>query len=334
MSTSPTTVHSPVTLAYPVASPRLVVPQRQHQQQLCLRNPGSGMPMNSPSQCLKSATLQSPTGFAQVTATPPTFTPSAVVFRNYRVNGGEWSYQTTNSPVMIPKKKETFQQPDCQYTNGGGGGGGGGVCISSNNSSLLSKTSDLIDTSDPKDAGLFGLSELKKRDKCTGDGENSPEFSDVIPQVDSPSSYQQQQQHQQVVQESGGQTTASQYVIHLPNCASPLTFANHHPMDVGNKREVCQIPGSITNFVTPTHVSRPTTAVKPAFRSLSIDSNLDNLSSSDFHATGIISPADTTRRGRWLYQRTQPPPLAHPNKRLNFIAKKNTLSPEIRGSFV
>ena len=145
VSTSPSTVHSPVTFAYPVISPRLAQQRQHHHQQLCLRSQGSGVPLNSPNQCLKSATLKSPTRFAHITPAP-VFTPSAVVFRNYRVNGGESSYQTTSSPMT--QKKNTFQQPDCQYNSGGNGG----VCISSNNSSLLSKTSDLIDTSDPKDS--------------------------------------------------------------------------------------------------------------------------------------------------------------------------------------
>ena len=167
---------------------------------------------------------------------------------------------------------------------------------------------------------------------CARTKDDSSDFSDTMPQNESPSNYQL------LVHEDGTPTAASQYVIHLPNSTSPLTFENHHPIDVNSKRDVCPFPSmagrSIANFVTPTHVNRAAPAIKPVFRSLSIDSNLDNLSTTDFHSTVVFPPGDSTRRGRSLYQRTQPPPLAVPSKRLNFITNKNTLSPEMRGSFV
>lgn len=264
--------------------------------------------------------------FAQVTAAPA-FTPSAVVFRNYRVAGGESNYQTAGSPMQ--PQKNAFQQPDCHRT---GSGGGGGACISSNNSSLLSKTSDLNDTSDPKDGGEVIRMNDTSKVKCCRERENSSEFSDAIPQDVSPSSYQR------LVHESGAPTAASQYVIHLPKSCSPLTFENCHPMDLQhNTREIyplSPINGGVANFVTPTHVGRPATAVRPVFRSRSIDSELDNLSSSDYHHPVMVSPGDTTRRGRFVHQRVALPSLVAPEKRLNFITTTKTLSPEIRGSFV
>lgn len=131
-----------------MVSPRLMHPRQQQQQpQLYLRSPTVNVNTSIPNQqtALRSGSLKRPSRFAQVTQSPA-FTPSAVVFRNYRVTGGggDSNYQTALSPVM--PKKNTFQRPDCQYT------GGGIPCMSSNNSSLLSKTSDLIDTSDPKDS--------------------------------------------------------------------------------------------------------------------------------------------------------------------------------------
>lgn len=129
--------------------------QQNQQQQLYLRNPGMNVGSNVPNQvALKSASLKSPSRSAQITQTSA-FTPSAVVFRNYRVTGGDSNYQTTASP-SIPKKN-AFQRLDCQYT--GSGIGGTVAFMSSNNGSLLSKTSDLIDTSDPKDSELFGILE-------------------------------------------------------------------------------------------------------------------------------------------------------------------------------
>lgn len=166
--------------------------------------------------------------------------------------------------------------------------------------------------------------------KCGRRRENSSEFSDAMPQDVSPSSYQR------LLHEGGAPTDVSQYVIHLPNSCSPLTFENHHPMEVHNKREICPpspISGGVANFVTPTHLGRPATTSRPVFRSRSIDSNLDNLSSSVYHPV-MFSPGDTTRGGRSLHQRVAPPPLTAPEKRLNFITNTKTLSPEIRGSFV
>uniref|UniRef100_A0A0R3W010 Erbb2 interacting protein n=1 Tax=Taenia asiatica TaxID=60517 RepID=A0A0R3W010_TAEAS len=296
--------------------------QQQQNQQLYLRSPDASIPMASTAQCLKSTSLRSPTRFAQITAAPG-FTPSAVVFRNYRVTGAESNYQTAGS--SMPSQKHTFQQPDCQYTSSGGGVGGGGACMSSNNSSLLSKTSDLIDTS----GEMIRMSDTSNG-KCGRQGENSSEFSDAIPQDVSPSSYQR------LLHEGGAPTAVSQYVIHLPNSCSPLTFENHHPMEVHKKRGICPLSptsGGVANFVTPTHLGRPATTGRPFFRSRSIDSNLDNLSSSLYHPV-MFSPGDTTREDRSLHQGVAPPPLAAPEKRLNFITNTKTLSPEIRGSFV
>ncbi|KAM3174134.1 hypothetical protein ACTXT7_011158 [Hymenolepis weldensis] len=325
VNTTPSSVHSPVAIAYPgMVSPRLMhLRQQQQQPQLYLRSPTVNVNTSIPNQqtALKSGSLKRASRFAQVIQSPA-FTPSAVVFRNYRVTGGggDSHYQTAISPV-IPKKN-TFQRLDCQYT------GGGIPCMSYNNSPLLSKTSDLIDTSDPKDnVGLIRMDTNKEKSGREMDNSIS-EFSDQLAQDDSPSSYQHL-----VNDNTGTGTVSSQYVVHMPESNSPLTFENRH-----SKREIYPLtsPSNGTGqFMTPGHHGRlAPTIFKPAFRSFSIDSNLDNISSADYPPVTFSQNSQIVSRGRSLHQRMVPPSLADPEKRLNFITNSKTLSPEIRGSFV
>lgn len=158
--------------------------------------------------------------------------------------------------------------------------------------------------------------------------ENSfSEFSDNLHHEegdqDSPSSYQ----HLMNDNTGPGKLSSSQYLMHMRESNSPITFENRHPL---------RSPGNPNGqFMTPGHQGRQQqTAFKQTFRSLSIDSNLDNLSSSDYPPNSLSPGSQTTRRGRTLQQRLLPPPLAAPEKRLNFITNSKTLSPEIRGSFV
>lgn len=154
------------------------------------------------------------------------------------------------------------------------------------------------------------------------------EFSDHLAQDDSPSSYQHL-----VNDNTGTGTVSSQYVVHMPESNSPLAFENRH-----SKREIYPLtsPANGTGqFMTPSHHGRlAPTMFKPAFRSFSIDSNLDNISSTDYPPVTFSQNSQITSRGRSLHRRMVPPPLAAPEKRLNFIINSKTLSPEIRGSFV
>nr|CDS32740.2 protocadherin 11 [Hymenolepis microstoma] len=318
-------VHSPAAFAYPgMISPRLLHSrQQQQQQQLYLRSPTVNVntSMSNQQTTLKSGNLKSPSRFAQVTQSPA-FTPSTVVFRNYRVTGGDGdsNYQTAISPVM--PKKSAVQRLDYQYT------GSGVPCMSSNNSSLLSKTSDLIDTSDPKDnVGLIRM-DTNKRKSGRERNNSISEFSAPLAQDDLTSNYQH------LVNDNAGiGTVSSQYIIHMPESNSPLTFENRH-----SKGEMYPLtsPANVTGqFMTPGHHGRlAPTIFKPPFRSFSIDSSLDNISSTDYPPVTFSPNSQTTRRGRSLQQRMVPPPLAAPEKRLNFITNSKTLSPEIRGSFV
>ncbi|VDO00559.1 unnamed protein product [Rodentolepis nana] len=319
------TMHSPVAFAYPgMVSPRILhsrQQQQQQQQQLYLRSPAVNVNTSISNQqtTLKSGNLKSPSRFAQVTQSPA-FAPSTVVFRNYRVTGGDGdsNYQTAMSPVM--PKKNAIQRLDYQYT------GSGAPCMSSNNSSLLSKTSDLIDTSDPKDS--VGLIRMDTNKRKSGRERNNSisEFSAPLTQDDPASNYQH------LVNDSAGiATVSSQYIIHMPESNTPLTFENRH-----SKREMFPLnsPATVTGqFMTPGHHERlAPTIFRPPFRSFSIDSSLDNISSTDYPPVTFSPNSQTTMRGRSLNQRMVPPPLAAPEKRLNFITNSKTLSPEIRGT--
>ncbi len=152
------------------------------------------------------------------------------------------------------------------------------------------------------------------------DTQNSSECSDPLQGDASPSSYQRL---------VASPTAVSQYVVQLPDGSQHLTFENQQ----FKSRAFFPSPNNQTRpaFVTPPH-NRQTASLRPAFRSLSIDSNLDNFSSSEYHQT-TISPFTSPKRIRPTPKRG-PPPLAAPEKRLNFITNTKTLSPEVRGSFV